>query len=142
MMCNLIFSNNILEAKNIEKKNRTWNRIKKKKNMMDEKGDVYGVQDYKQILIDNKDLESMPMAPEKKTITTTVKEYVCCPRLWKGMGLMLFYQFAGYNVVSFYATSIIQHPKQIEEQLIHPLLNDTDESLDVLMDQSWIERRG
>ena len=48
------------------------------------------------------------------------RKYVCCPEVWKGLVLMFFYQFAGYNVVSFYATSILNHPKEAEEELIHP----------------------
>ena len=48
------------------------------------------------------------------------RKYVCRAEVWKGLFLMFFYQFAGYNVVSFYATSILNHPKETEEELIHP----------------------
>ena len=33
---------------------------------------------------------------------------------------MFFYQFAGYNVVSFYASSILNNPKETEKELMHP----------------------
>ena len=52
--------------------------------------------------------------------STDIKEYLCCPAIWKGLGLMFFYQFAGYNVVSFYASSILNNPKETEKELIHP----------------------
>ena len=52
--------------------------------------------------------------------STDIKGYLCCPEIWKGLGLMFFYQFAGYNVVSFYATSILNNPKETEKGLIHP----------------------
>ena len=58
------------------------------------------------------------------TYATKIKKYFFCTHIWKGLGLMFFYQFAGYNVVSFYATSIIQHPKEVEEVLIHPSKNN------------------
>ena len=90
-----VFSDNILTTKNIEKKNGTWNGIKKKKNMIDEKGYLYDAQDYKQILIDNKNIGIVPTAPKKKVTMATIKEYISCPCLWRGMGLMFFYQFAG-----------------------------------------------
>ena len=51
---------------------------------------------------------------------TDVTVYLSCPEIWKGLGLMFFYQFAGYNVVSFYATSILNNPKETEKELIHP----------------------
>ena len=49
-----------------------------------------------------------------------IRKYVCCAEIWRGMGLMFFYQFAGYNVVSFYAASIIQHPQATEGYLRNP----------------------
>ena len=52
--------------------------------------------------------------------STDIKEYLCCPEIWKGLGLMFFYQFAGYNVVSFYASSILNNPKETEKELMHP----------------------
>ena len=50
----------------------------------------------------------------------TLKKYLCCGEIWKGLGLMFFYQFAGYNVVSFYATSILKHPRRTEKEFLHP----------------------
>ena len=55
-----------------------------------------------------------------KMKATDIKEYLCCPEIWKGLGLMFFYQFAGYNVVSFYASSILNNPKETEKELMHP----------------------
>ena len=52
--------------------------------------------------------------------TKVLRKYACCAEVWKGLFLMFFYQFAGYNVVSFYATSILDHPKETEKELIHP----------------------
>ena len=69
----------------------------------------------------SRDVEShkgMKYTDEEKT--TILRKYVCCAEVWKGLFLMFFYQFAGYNVVSFYATSILNHPKETEEELIHP----------------------
>ena len=54
---------------------------------------------------------------EKRSI---VIKYLGSAEIWKGLGLMFFYQFAGYNVVSFYATSILKSPNETEEELIHP----------------------
>jgi hypothetical protein len=66
-------------------------------------------------------------------ITAIIRKYVCCAEVWKGVFLMFFYQFAGYNVVSFYATSILNHPKETEQELIHPnKTNDFVYNLDEL----------
>ena len=51
---------------------------------------------------------------------TNCNSYFLSVAVWKGLGLMFFYQFAGYNVVSFYATSILNRPQQTQEELLHP----------------------
>ena len=64
--------------------------------------------------------ESYQTSFRDKAMTARMKQYLCCGEVWKGLGLMFFYQFAGYNVVSFYATSILNRPKETEEELMHP----------------------
>ena len=51
---------------------------------------------------------------------TNCNSYFLSVAVWKGLGLMFFYQFAGYNVVSFYATSILNRPQETQEELLHP----------------------
>ena len=51
---------------------------------------------------------------------TRCNSYFLSVAVWKGLGLMFFYQFAGYNVVSFYATSILNRPQETQEELLHP----------------------
>ena len=51
---------------------------------------------------------------------THCNSYFLSVAVWKGLGLMFFYQFAGYNVVSFYATSILNRPQETQEELLHP----------------------
>lgn len=62
----------------------------------------------------NKDKESRDIEE------THCKSYFLSVAVWKGLGLMFFYQFAGYNVVSFYATSILNRPQETQEELLHP----------------------
>lgn len=50
--------------------------------------------------------------------------YFSSVAVWKGLGLMFFYQFAGYNVVSFYATSILNRPVETQGELLHPQVNN------------------
>ena len=55
---------------------------------------------------------------------TNCSSYFSSLSVWKGLGLMFFYQFAGYNVVSFYATSILNRPQETQEELLHPQENN------------------
>ena len=65
---------------------------------------------------------------------TSCKDYFFSVAVWKGLGLMFFYQFAGYNVVSFYATSILNRPQETQEELLHPQENKNFlEPVDTLM---------
>ena len=65
---------------------------------------------------------------------TSCKGYFFSVAVWKGLGLMFFYQFAGYNVVSFYATSILNRPQETQEELLHPQENNNFlEPVDTLM---------
>ena len=51
---------------------------------------------------------------------TNCSSYFSSVSIWKGLGLMFFYQFAGYNVVSFYATSILNRPQETQDEFLHP----------------------
>ena len=65
---------------------------------------------------------------------TNFSSYFSSVSVWKGLGLMFFYQFAGYNVVSFYATSILNRPQETQEELLHPKeTNNFLEPVDTLM---------
>ena len=65
---------------------------------------------------------------------TYCSSYFTSVSIWKGLGLMFFYQFAGYNVVSFYATSILNRPQETQEELLHPKeTNNFLEPVDTLM---------
>ena len=65
---------------------------------------------------------------------TRCNSYFLSVAVWKGLGLMFFYQFAGYNVVSFYATSILNRPQETQEELLHPKeTNNFLEPVDTLM---------
>ena len=67
---------------------------------------------------------------------TNFSSYFSSVSVWKGLGLMFFYQFAGYNVVSFYATSILNRPQETQEELLHPKeTNNFLEPVDTLMIQ-------
>ena len=68
------------------------------------------------------------------TEETNFSSYFSSVSVWKGLGLMFFYQFAGYNVVSFYATSILNRPQETQEDLLHPQDNNNFlEPVDTLM---------
>ena len=68
------------------------------------------------------------------TEETNFSSYFSSVSVWKGLGLMFFYQFAGYNVVSFYATSILNRPQETQEELLHPKeTNNFLEPVDTLM---------
>ena len=43
-----------------------------------------------------------------RILAIKIKEGLCCIALWNGLAMMLFYQFGGYNVVTFYASEIIR----------------------------------
>ena len=76
----------------------------------------------------NEDKES------RDTEETHCNSYFLSVAVWKGLGLMFFYQFAGYNVVSFYATSILNRPQETQEELLHPKeTNNFLEPVDTLM---------
>ena len=76
----------------------------------------------------NEDKES------RDTEKTHCNSYFLSVAVWKGLGLMFFYQFAGYNVVSFYATSILNRPQETQEELLHPKeANNFLEPVDTLM---------
>ena len=67
---------------------------------------------------------------------TNCSSYFSSVSIWKGLGLMFFYQFAGYNVVSFYATSILNRPQETQEEFLHPKeTNNLLEPVDTLMMQ-------
>ena len=59
------------------------------------------------------DSEGHPISlePRKKTVLTKVwaevKQCLSCNSWWAGLILMIFYQFGGYNVVTFYSSTII-----------------------------------
>jgi len=42
-----------------------------------------------------------------RSVAAQLKDGLCCSQLWTGLVIMLFYQFGGYNVVTFYASTII-----------------------------------
>lgn len=108
----LINNRNGLSSTQYVRKEKTTN----KKNIVKDYENVIYVPEY----CENQDeLDERSFIARTKWVTI-IKEYVCCTEIWKGMGLMFFYQFAGYNVVSFYAASIIQHPQEAQDYLLHP----------------------
>jgi len=45
----------------------------------------------------------------------TIKDALCCGPLWVGLLMMLFYQFGGYNVITFYASTIIASTARVSD---------------------------
>ena len=48
-----------------------------------------------------------------RILAVKVKEALCSRALWNGLVMMLFYQFGGYNVVTFYASTIIGSSSEV-----------------------------